>query len=116
MILWFQMAFHPSEITQIQWHLDACAARRTQRALFRLGRFDPPGASEWHAFGEETLNSSAHQAAVWDAALQGLVLLKNDGGGRPPAPATSAFCLGSGELRLSTTRRAERRLGGCTGG
>ena len=70
------------------------AARRTQRALFRLGRFDPPGASEWHAFGEETLNSSAHQAAVWDAALQGLVLLKNDGDALPLAAGGAVAVLG----------------------
>ena len=37
------------------------AVRRTQRQLFRVGRFDPPNASEWSHIGADAINSSAHQ-------------------------------------------------------
>jgi beta-glucosidase-like glycosyl hydrolase len=52
--------------------------RRTQRQLFTLGRFDPPTSSPWTQLDETTINSTEHRQVQYEAALQGLVLLKND--------------------------------------
>lgn len=54
------------------------AVRRSFKVLFDVGRFDPPESTEWAKFGIETLNSSLHQQISYEAALQSLVLLKND--------------------------------------
>lgn len=54
------------------------AARRTFKIHFELGRFDPPEASSWSKFGLNDVNSSLHQQISYEAAAQGLVLLKND--------------------------------------
>ena len=59
------------------------AARRTQRQLFALGRFDPVGSSAWEQLGAESINSSAHRQVQYEAGCQGLVLLKNTGGALP---------------------------------
>mmetsp|Transcript_68123 Transcript_68123/g.221823 ORF Transcript_68123/g.221823 Transcript_68123/m.221823 type:complete len:755 (+) Transcript_68123:43-2307(+) len=55
------------------------AVRRTFKVHFELGRFDPAEASEWHRFGLADINSTYHQQISYEAALQSLVLLKNDG-------------------------------------
>jgi len=47
--------------------------------LFELGRFDAPSATEWHKFKLEDINSTFHQQIAYEAALQSLVLLQNDG-------------------------------------
>jgi len=47
--------------------------------LFRAGRFDPPESVEWSKFGKEDINSDAHKKIAFEAALQGQILLKNDG-------------------------------------
>lgn len=47
--------------------------------LYDVGRFDPPESTDWAKFGLETLNSSLHQQVSYEAALQSLVLLKNNG-------------------------------------
>jgi len=54
------------------------AVRRLFRMHFLVGRFDPLGSSEWTALGREAINSSRHQQVSYEAALQSLVLLKND--------------------------------------
>eukprot|EP00933_Yihiella_yeosuensis_P066171 TRINITY_DN7028_c0_g1_i4.p1 TRINITY_DN7028_c0_g1~~TRINITY_DN7028_c0_g1_i4.p1 ORF type:complete len:798 (-),score=154.29 TRINITY_DN7028_c0_g1_i4:175-2232(-) len=54
------------------------AVRRSFKVHFEVGRFDPPELSEWKRFDASTLNSSVHQDISYEAALQGLVLLKND--------------------------------------
>jgi len=56
------------------------AVARTQRQLFDLGRYDPPSRSTWTRLGAETLNSTAHRALVFEAAVQSLVLLSNQRG------------------------------------
>lgn len=43
------------------------------------GRFDPPSSVGWAALGSEAINSSHSQQVADEAALQGMVLLKNEG-------------------------------------
>ena len=45
---------------------------------FRAGRFDPVERVSWTSIGIDALNSTAHQAVAHEAALQSLVLLKNE--------------------------------------
>ena len=52
--------------------------RRTLSVLMRLGEFDVD--VPYRAYGAERLDSPANRALALDAALQGLVLLKNEGG------------------------------------
>lgn len=54
------------------------AVRRSFKVHFDVGRFDDPEASEWSKFGSESINSSLSQQISYEAALQSLVLLKND--------------------------------------
>jgi beta-D-xylosidase 4 len=53
------------------------AFRRSYRPHFRVGRFDPPSNSEWYRFGLQDIYSPLHQQIQLEAALQGIVLLKN---------------------------------------
>jgi len=53
--------------------------RRTFRVLFKSGRFDPIDSIKWSNFGVEMINSTFAQETNMEAALQGNVLLKNDG-------------------------------------
>ena len=58
------------------------AARRSLRVQFAAGRFDPVGttaSNPWAHLGTESINSTAHQQVLREAALQSFVLLKNDG-------------------------------------
>lgn len=55
------------------------AVRRSFRVLFELGRFDPPEATEWSNIGYDDINSTNHQRIAYEAALQSMVLLRNDG-------------------------------------
>lgn len=52
--------------------------RRGYRPLFVAGRFDDPAASEWTRLGFVHVRSPLHEQIRLEAALQGLVLLKND--------------------------------------
>ena len=51
---------------------------RSLHLLFRAGRFDPVDSVEWTDIGTEYINSTEHQQIQYEAALQSLVLLKND--------------------------------------
>ena len=62
--------------------LDA-AVRRTLAHKMSVGLFDDPATSPWAALGAADLNSTAAQAAAYDVALQGAVLLRNDAGALP---------------------------------
>ena len=53
------------------------AFRRSYRPHFVLGRFDDPTKSDWYKFGVADIASKQHQQIQLEAALQGLVLLKN---------------------------------------
>ena len=46
---------------------------------FRLGFADPPAKVPWALWGEEKVNTPAHQQLAKEAADQSIVLLKNDG-------------------------------------
>ena len=64
--------------------------RRTLSVLMRLGEFDAD--VPYRAYGAERLDSAANRALALDAALQGMVLLRNEGGLLPlSASAKLAF-------------------------
>ena len=64
--------------------------RRTLSVLMRLGEFDAD--VPYRAYGAERLDSAATRALALDAALQGMVLLRNEGGLLPlSASAKLAF-------------------------
>lgn len=55
------------------------SARRGLRQLFTAGRFDSAERlGAWAKLGLESINSTESQAVAWEAALQGMVLLKNN--------------------------------------
>eukprot|EP00041_Stephanoeca_diplocostata_P031796 m.1001336 g.1001336 ORF g.1001336 m.1001336 type:complete len:313 (-) comp24028_c0_seq43:178-1116(-) len=55
------------------------SSRRAFRQLMLAGRFDPPSVVGWSALGVDAINSSHSQQVAYEAALQGMVLLKNEG-------------------------------------
>uniref|UniRef100_A0A7S0H9J7 Fibronectin type III-like domain-containing protein n=2 Tax=Amorphochlora amoebiformis TaxID=1561963 RepID=A0A7S0H9J7_9EUKA len=55
------------------------AASRTLRHRFHLGLFDPPTQVEWTSIPPSALGAPEHRKLTLEAALQGLVLLRNDG-------------------------------------
>lgn len=55
------------------------AARRNMRLRMMLGEFDPDYLVPYKQLGAESLDTPAHQALNLQAALEGLVLLTNDG-------------------------------------
>eukprot|EP00475_Leptophrys_vorax_P024823 TRINITY_DN343_c0_g1_i1.p1 TRINITY_DN343_c0_g1~~TRINITY_DN343_c0_g1_i1.p1 ORF type:complete len:746 (+),score=247.05 TRINITY_DN343_c0_g1_i1:83-2320(+) len=50
----------------------------TAEAVAAAGQFDPLESIEWSKFGLESIGAPAHKQANYEAALQGLVLLKNE--------------------------------------
>jgi beta-glucosidase-like glycosyl hydrolase len=46
------------------------SVKRALRPLFRAGRFDPVEQVEWAHLNTSVVNSTAHQEAIFDAALQ----------------------------------------------
>eukprot|EP00438_Fugacium_kawagutii_P024420 Skav222383 [mRNA] locus=scaffold2692:362839:366684:- [translate_table: standard] len=58
--------------------LEEAAVRRSFKVHFELGRFDPANATAWAKYGLADVNHSLHQQISYEAALQSLVLLKND--------------------------------------
>jgi len=55
------------------------ALTRLYSSLIRLGYFDPPENQVYRALGQSDINTPASQELARDAAVQGIVLLKNDG-------------------------------------
>lgn len=53
------------------------AVRRTLMQKMSVGMFDPPSSQEWTRLNYTAMNSSFAQRVSYEAALQGLVLLKN---------------------------------------
>ena len=64
------------------------ALRRQLLVTFEAGRFDPPESNSWTKIGTDVINSPAHQQIMHEAALQSLVLLKNENGTLPLEPGT----------------------------
>ena len=57
----------------------------------------PPGAVGWTSIGKSVVNSTAHQAVAYDAALQSMVMLKNNGV-LPLKAATRIAVVGPGSV------------------
>ena len=56
------------------------ALARLLRARFRLGLLDPPERVPYASIPYEANDGSVHRALAWDAAVRGMVLLKNSDG------------------------------------
>jgi beta-glucosidase len=56
-------------------------------ARFRLGSFDPAGATPWSSLGEETIDSAANRQLAREAAARAVVLLANRDGALPLGPS-----------------------------
>lgn len=70
------------------------ALRRGLRQRFQVGLFDPLAQQPYAAIPLGAINATAHADANLDAALQALVLLKNDGGALPLAPGARLAVVG----------------------
>ena len=55
------------------------AVRRLMRVRLLLGMFDPPASNPYNAITHDAVASPANLALATESALQGLVLLRNDG-------------------------------------
>ena len=53
--------------------------KRAFSHLFKAGRFDPSESIEWSKYSANEINSDSHKKIQEEAALQSLVLLKNNG-------------------------------------
>jgi beta-D-xylosidase 4 len=74
--------------------IDAIATRLLT-LQFLTGRFDPPGAQPFTRIGLDAVDSPAARALAHDAALQGIVLLRNDNDLLPFTPGKfSIACIG----------------------
>lgn len=54
------------------------SVHRTFMQKMKVGLFDPPEDSPWTDIGLEDLNTTYSQGVAYEAALQGMVLLKNE--------------------------------------
>lgn len=80
--------------------VDAALAR-TLALRFRVGQFDPVEQQPYTQIGVDAVNSTESWEFVLDSALQGLVLLRNDGGVLPLAA--------TGEIAVVGPHVASRR-------
>lgn len=51
------------------------SVKRALRPLFRAGRFDPVEQVEWTKLNSSMVNSTAHQEAIFEAALQAIAAI-----------------------------------------
>ncbi|GHH47021.1 glycoside hydrolase family 3 C-terminal domain-containing protein [[Pseudomonas] boreopolis] len=63
-------------------------------ARYRLGELDTPGRDPYARLGTKDIDSPAHRRLALQAAVQSLVLLKNDAGTLPLKPGTTLAVLG----------------------
>ena len=76
------------------------AATRLLTAMFALGSIMDPGASAYDAYGADRIDSPQHRALALQAAVQGIVLLRNNATGTPWGPAAPLL-----PLRLPSLKR-----------
>eukprot|EP00930_Biecheleria_cincta_P033581 TRINITY_DN23268_c0_g1_i1.p1 TRINITY_DN23268_c0_g1~~TRINITY_DN23268_c0_g1_i1.p1 ORF type:complete len:813 (-),score=128.88 TRINITY_DN23268_c0_g1_i1:19-2457(-) len=92
------------------------AVRRTSMQKMRLGVFDPLENQTWTNLGLESVNSTLHQQVAFEAALQGLVLLKNSNphnSGKPVLPLQRGIRLAIvGPFAVESTGLASDYSGG----
>ena len=74
------------------------AVRRTLKSRMVQGDFDPVGSVEWASIPATAINSTAHQEVAYDAALQSMVMLKNDGTALPLKAGAKVAVVGPGAL------------------
>ena len=67
---------------------------RTYTLQFLAGRFDPPSAQPYMSIPFEAIDSAGSRALAYDSGVQGLVLLRNDGGLLPLAPGRRLALVG----------------------
>eukprot|EP00937_MAST-01D_sp_MAST-1D-sp2_P005234 g5234.t1 len=79
------------------------AAKHLFKVQLRLGFADPPSLVPWAQYGQEKVNTAAHQALALEAAEQSFVLLKNTRGTLPLKPSKSLKVLVSGRSAKATT-------------
>ncbi|EGD78599.1 hypothetical protein PTSG_01576 [Salpingoeca rosetta] len=70
------------------------AVRRVLYIRFITGQFDPIDATPYTSIGLDGINSARHQQINFEAAIQGLVLLKNDDRALPLSTATKVAVVG----------------------
>ena len=87
------------------------AVRRTTLQKLKLGLFD--AATPWDDLGENDVDAPEARAAAFDAALQGVVLLQNDG---DALPLLNGFARGAEREGSRRRRGADVRDRGASGG
>jgi hypothetical protein len=70
------------------------SVHRTFMQKMKVGLFDPPEDSPWTDIGLEDLNTTYSQGVAYEAALQGMVLLKNEPMALPLKPGIKLAVVG----------------------
>ena len=82
------------------------ALNRSLSQLVSLGLANPKPPAPWDSLGEDDIDTPAHRALAKDAAMQGFVLLKNEGDALPLKPPLMT----SSSSQAATTRSAAGKL------
>lgn len=75
------------------------AVSRVLRVRIRLGEFDPQDKLPWHDLKTDIIDGPAHRALARKAALESVVLLKNEGGYPPPQSRRDSYGCGHRAMR-----------------
>ena len=70
------------------------SARRGMRQLLKAGRFDPADTIAWSKLGVDDINSTFAQRVSREAAMQGMIMLKNDKATLPLKAGSAIAVLG----------------------
>ena len=69
------------------------ALERTYETRFKLGMFDPPAEVPYASIPMSVVNSPAHRALAYEAALKSIVLLKNKNNVLPVKDSVQSICV-----------------------